>query len=233
VTLYTLTFNCPPFVAETELGILEKITKTKLEMKSKRNVSNGLQNLILSCLEKDIDKRITMSELRKNEWVNEGFMCSLDSKGKFLLFGISYLILEAHFISHITKDDVEAKKFPVYAVLFVKRLGKLWRKKFEERRQSGILDKELPSFSENKKNDNTFRIDEVKGMPISLYLEEIDEDIEDKDEDVKSLVPLKYYSDEKDSISESEIASESINKVSEINELPHIIITDRDKEEHK
>lgn len=90
VTLYVLTFNECPFKAETELGILEQIYNTTLEMSTKRNISPGLENLILRCLEKDPLKRINMNELRKNQWVNEGFHCSLDSKGKLLI--ISYLI---------------------------------------------------------------------------------------------------------------------------------------------
>ena len=46
------------------------------------------------------------------------------------------IIIEAHFISHFTEDDMKAKKFPVYAILFVKRLGRMWRKKNEEKRKS-------------------------------------------------------------------------------------------------
>ena len=84
ITLYSLVFNVPPFYAENELKILEKINSTKLEISSKRNISEGLENLILRWLDKDPETRIKMEDLRRNTWVNEGFHWSLDSKGKFI-----------------------------------------------------------------------------------------------------------------------------------------------------
>ena len=72
-TLYSLAFNEPPFYAETELGIFEKINNSNLEFNKNRNISAGLQNLISCCLDKNPETRITIGDLRKNTWVNEGF----------------------------------------------------------------------------------------------------------------------------------------------------------------
>jgi serine/threonine protein kinase len=107
-----MTFNQVPFEADTELGILEQIRSTELEMRKKRNISNGLHNLILRCLDKNPDTRIKMEELRKNKWINEGFTCSLDSKGN------SYSnFVEAHFIENIKEDS--SKCMPVHIILYV------------------------------------------------------------------------------------------------------------------
>ena len=56
----------------------------------------------------------------------------------FLIF----LNLEAHFISHFTDDEIKAKKFPVYAVLFVKKLSRIWNQKHKQKRKSMMVTEE-------------------------------------------------------------------------------------------
>ena len=74
--------------------------------------------------------------------------------------------IEGHFISNITDDDIKQKKFPVYAVLFVKRLSRLWKQKNEQRRKS-LLDtaNEIASRETILKAAKDFenKMDEVKG----------------------------------------------------------------------
>ena len=47
---------------------------------TERNISSGLKNLLMRILEKDPAKRITMTELRENEWINEGYSNKLNSE---------------------------------------------------------------------------------------------------------------------------------------------------------
>ena len=106
ITLYAMTFNEVPFISDTVVGILDQILHTKLNLKSHRNISEGLENLILRWLGKiiwqnaykfltllllmiiidsDPETRITIDELKKNTWINEGFIWSLDSPGNYSL----------------------------------------------------------------------------------------------------------------------------------------------------
>lgn len=91
VTLYSLIYNELPFWAESDLAILEVIHKTELKLEGNRrlkgggegvaaNVSEGLRQLVLRMLEKDPAKRITVDELKANQWVNEGYLVPLSSK---------------------------------------------------------------------------------------------------------------------------------------------------------
>ena len=47
ITLYAMTFNEVPFISDTVVGILDQILHTKLNFKNNRNISEGLEDLIL------------------------------------------------------------------------------------------------------------------------------------------------------------------------------------------
>ncbi len=56
-------------------------------------------------LEKDPHKRITLTQLKKDTWLNEGFAVSLDSK-------------EADFFANYTEDELKKKGVPLTAIIF-------------------------------------------------------------------------------------------------------------------
>jgi len=59
-------------------------------------------------LDKDPKKRITLPELKKNKWLNEGFAVSLDSK-------------EADFFANYTEDELMHKGVPLQAIVYAVR----------------------------------------------------------------------------------------------------------------
>ena len=80
----------------------------------------------------------------------------MDSPGTYQ---INYYI-ESHFISHITEDDLNKKSLPIYAVLFVKRLGRLWRKRNEAKLKSNIssltVAREFLEMSKNQDEEGNY-----------------------------------------------------------------------------
>ena len=58
------------------LNLYQPIYRVKLP--DSRKISEGLRNLIMSMLEKDPKKRVTIQGLRENEWLNEGCKTSLN-----------------------------------------------------------------------------------------------------------------------------------------------------------
>ena len=44
----------------------------RLDFEGKRSVSDGLKRFITRVLEKDAEKRYTIEQMKKDEWVNEG-----------------------------------------------------------------------------------------------------------------------------------------------------------------
>lgn len=48
------------------------ITKYRIKISDSRQISFGLRHLLSRMLEKNPEKRATITELRENEWINEG-----------------------------------------------------------------------------------------------------------------------------------------------------------------
>jgi len=59
---------------------LEKIHSTNFKLLDKRNISDGLKRILLRMLDKNPLTRITVDELKKDRWLNEGYALSLDSR---------------------------------------------------------------------------------------------------------------------------------------------------------
>ena len=93
VTLFCMLFNKLPFWDESEYGIIQRIHSDKVELSDVRNISEGLQSLTLRLLEKDPSKRITIEQIKENEWLNEGYKTMLSS-------------IDAQYIGEITESDV-------------------------------------------------------------------------------------------------------------------------------
>lgn len=108
VTLYAMIYNQLPFWAETEIGVLEKIHSTDLQLLESREISDGLKNILLRMLHKDPLKRATLAELKRDQWLNEGYTVSLDSK-------------EADFFANFTEDELISKGIPPAAISFAVR----------------------------------------------------------------------------------------------------------------
>jgi len=79
VTMYALTFNQLPFSGDTDPEVVECILTKDLQIPDNRNSSEGLTNLIKRLLDKNPKSRITIAELKSNEWLNEGFHYSLNA----------------------------------------------------------------------------------------------------------------------------------------------------------
>ena len=45
-----------------------------------RKISDGLKNVISRMLDKNPETRISISELKQDKWINEGFHVALDSE---------------------------------------------------------------------------------------------------------------------------------------------------------
>jgi serine/threonine protein kinase len=54
-------------------------------LSDKRNISVGLRDLLVRFLTKDPLKRITIAELRENNWINEGYKTKLNSEEYVLI----------------------------------------------------------------------------------------------------------------------------------------------------
>ena len=80
VTLYCMIFNQLPYWDETEFGLFQKIHKDDLILLETRKISAGLRSLLLVMMEKDPLKRVTIIQLRENEWLNEGCKHPLSSE---------------------------------------------------------------------------------------------------------------------------------------------------------
>lgn len=110
VTLYALIYNELPFWADTEMGLLEQIHKSDLKLLSeKRRVSDGLKRVLLRMLDKDPLTRITLDELKKDKWLNEGFAVSLDSK-------------EADYLANVTEDECKRKGISLTTIVMAVRI---------------------------------------------------------------------------------------------------------------
>ncbi|XP_070135828.1 calcium/calmodulin-dependent protein kinase kinase 1 isoform X2 [Drosophila bipectinata] len=77
VTLYSLVYGNVPFFGETVPFLYEKIKNDSVVFPQTVTISDQLKNCLLMMLEKDPNKRITVPQLKENNWVT--------SDGKFPL----------------------------------------------------------------------------------------------------------------------------------------------------
>eukprot|EP00347_Sterkiella_histriomuscorum_P005259 403357278 len=114
ITLYALIYNELPYWAETEMQVLEEILTKEIQYQDKkRQVSDGLRFILMRMLEKNPKKRVTLKELKRNSWLNDGYTVSLDSK-------------EADFFANYTEDELKNKGVPLQAIVYAKKLAKKW-----------------------------------------------------------------------------------------------------------
>ncbi|XP_056450987.1 calcium/calmodulin-dependent protein kinase kinase 1 isoform X1 [Gadus chalcogrammus] len=72
VTLYCLVFGKCPFIDEYILVLHNKIRSKSVEFPDSPSISEELRALILRMLEKDPDARITIPEVKLDQWVTQG-----------------------------------------------------------------------------------------------------------------------------------------------------------------
>lgn len=84
---------------------MEEILQKEIQLPDHRNISDGLKDILLSMLQKDPKERVTLSELKRNAWLNDGYAVSLDSK-------------EADFFANYTEDELKSKGVPLTAIVF-------------------------------------------------------------------------------------------------------------------
>ena len=80
VTFYCLVFNLLPFGGESDLEIQENIVKSELTFPAGKEIKMGLKDIISRMMDKDPSSRISIEDLKQNEWLNEGFHFRLSSE---------------------------------------------------------------------------------------------------------------------------------------------------------
>ena len=111
ITLFAFTYNKLPWYADSSLEIQELVTKTELQFPENRNVSQGLKDIITKMLDKNPKTRMTVTDLKANEWLNNGFQFTLAEE-------------EAHMgiMGHYKKED--NRSMPVSAVMYAQKMAK-------------------------------------------------------------------------------------------------------------
>ena len=71
VTIYAIIFNKVPFTNES-YEVLDDIFEQEIEF-GKRNLSQGLKELILGMLDKKAEKRWTLEQIKDSLWLKEGY----------------------------------------------------------------------------------------------------------------------------------------------------------------
>jgi [calcium/calmodulin-dependent protein kinase] kinase len=71
VSMYVMIFNELPYEDSNEYQLMQKILKAPLEISTKREISQGLRDLLLKFLEKDPEKRVKMAGLIEDPWLND------------------------------------------------------------------------------------------------------------------------------------------------------------------
>mmetsp|Transcript_4337 Transcript_4337/g.3164 ORF Transcript_4337/g.3164 Transcript_4337/m.3164 type:complete len:123 (+) Transcript_4337:311-679(+) len=105
-----------PFWSDTELGIFEAIQSQEVVYHPHRNISAGLKQVISLMLDKNPKSRITMEELKRLSWLNDGFAVKLYQK-------------EADYIANFTEEEFQAKGIPLHAIVIAKKIAKKWTSK--------------------------------------------------------------------------------------------------------
>jgi calcium/calmodulin-dependent protein kinase kinase 2 len=138
VTLFAMVFNELPWDNENEIDLIEMIKADPLVFKTNRNISDGLRNLITVMLEKDHEKRASLDELLKNEWINEGYKVGLNEK-------------EASLIVNLTEQELQSKGISVNTMLVArnvaKKLGGQRMRAIEIRKTRDISEPIMPTIN--------------------------------------------------------------------------------------
>eukprot|EP01016_Furgasonia_blochmanni_P014461 TRINITY_DN1757_c0_g1_i2.p2 TRINITY_DN1757_c0_g1~~TRINITY_DN1757_c0_g1_i2.p2 ORF type:complete len:376 (+),score=57.94 TRINITY_DN1757_c0_g1_i2:140-1267(+) len=104
VTFYNFIFYKLPFYAESFSGIIDAIENQGLEFPKSRTISPQLKDMIERMLNKDPVKRLTMSELRKHDWLKS----------------------DKHYI------DLESEYAPLYCILSVQPVRQPSDREFQD-----------------------------------------------------------------------------------------------------
>lgn len=70
-TLHCMVVGSPPFMADNEMELVEKLRTQDFRLSTKVQLDPHLRNLLLRCLTKDPTKRITLKEIMNHDWVTE------------------------------------------------------------------------------------------------------------------------------------------------------------------
>jgi serine/threonine protein kinase/serine/threonine protein phosphatase PrpC len=70
-TLHTMVVGIPPYMADNEFELVEKLKHEEFRLAATVQLDPHLRNLLLRCLTKDPEKRITLSAILTHDWVTE------------------------------------------------------------------------------------------------------------------------------------------------------------------
>lgn len=70
-TLHCMVVGTPPYLAENELALVEKLKHEDFRLSTAVQLDPHLRNLLQRCLTKDAERRITLREIMNHEWVTE------------------------------------------------------------------------------------------------------------------------------------------------------------------
>lgn len=80
VSLYAFVYGQLPFQDSNILALYTKIKSHPVQFSDRIAISESLKNLLSAMLEKDPKKRITLKEIKEDEWVTKSGLCPLPSE---------------------------------------------------------------------------------------------------------------------------------------------------------
>lgn len=84
-----MTFGKLPFDNDDNTELFENILSQQFTWPDNRQISEGLKDLISRMLDKSPRTRITIDEMKHNDWLNEGYTVSLAAQGADILANLS------------------------------------------------------------------------------------------------------------------------------------------------
>lgn len=76
ITLYSLVFLRSPYKSSNEVDLLDEIFECTITFEG-RCITDGLKELIMGMLEKDVKKRWTIKMIKESKWINDGYKVPL------------------------------------------------------------------------------------------------------------------------------------------------------------
>ena len=76
--MFSFVFNKLPWNGDLDKEIWDKIIKEDLVLPDDEEIDSQLTDLIKGMLDKDVSKRLTLDQLKTNNWLNDGFHYNLD-----------------------------------------------------------------------------------------------------------------------------------------------------------
>ncbi|CAD5125381.1 DgyrCDS13618 [Dimorphilus gyrociliatus] len=141
VTLYCFVYGQLPFIDPSIIGLYKKIQESDVSFPKEPTVSETLKDLILHLLDKDVNKRYTITEIKKHPWVTKSSSLLMPAEEE----NCSQII--------ITEEDMDncVKIIPkIETLIFVKTI--LRNKSFKYPFNSTHIEDDSTSITDRERN---------------------------------------------------------------------------------